>query len=89
MIGQSPLEIMIMVITETFEGAWWYSACHASNLNGWYRRGNQSSYADGVNWKGWKDYRYPLKRRDENKTGGFLNCHIYVTIVIKYLLSKN
>lgn len=44
-----------------YHGAWWYSDCHTSNLNGLYLRGLHKSYANGVNWKSWKGYNYSYK----------------------------
>jgi hypothetical protein len=48
----------------TYKGAWWYTACHDSNLNGFYYLGTQSSDADGVNWKAWKGHYYSLRKTE-------------------------
>lgn len=44
-----------------FKGAWWYTGCHESNLNGLYLKGLHESHANGVNWKHFKGYNYSLK----------------------------
>ncbi|XP_053667025.1 ficolin-2-like [Anopheles marshallii] len=45
----------------TYTGAWWYSACHTSNLNGKYLRGETKEYATGMVWRTFREYFYSLK----------------------------
>lgn len=47
-----------------FSGAWWYSACHNSNLNGLYLRKNHTSFGNGVNWFHLRGYHYSLKNTE-------------------------
>ena len=44
-----------------YSGAWWYNACHDSNLNGPYLGGFQESYANRINWVTFRGHYYSLK----------------------------
>ncbi|XP_053674070.1 ficolin-2-like [Anopheles nili] len=44
-----------------YSGAWWYGACHKSNLNGLYLRGETKEYATGMVWYTFRGHHYALK----------------------------
>ncbi|KAL9692445.1 hypothetical protein quinque_016411 [Culex quinquefasciatus] len=44
-----------------FQGAWWYEACHESNLNGAYVRGTVTDFATMMCWKSFRGFYYGLK----------------------------
>jgi len=43
---------------QLYHGAWWYIACHYSNLNGEYKN---NAFGQGINWYTWTGYYLSLK----------------------------
>ncbi|XP_068128508.1 ficolin-1-like [Hyperolius riggenbachi] len=46
---------------EQWTGAWWFSDCHYSNLNGLYLRGEQTKHSSGVIWASFRGFSYSYK----------------------------
>nr|XP_019561842.2 microfibril-associated glycoprotein 4-like [Aedes albopictus] len=44
-----------------FNGAWWYTSCHSSNLNGKYLKGNTAEHGTGMVWNTFRGPHYALK----------------------------
>ena len=46
------------------KGAWWYSGCSLSNLNGLYHNGGYIQGDIGMKWKTFRGHFYSLKRTE-------------------------
>ena len=49
---------------QVYPGAWWYTACFGSHLNGLYSHSPVISYSRGIIWYTWKGSYYSLKFAD-------------------------
>ena len=47
---------------EDYEGAWWYSNCHDSSLNGRYYYEPKVDNNQGIQWEHWKGNYYSMKK---------------------------
>jgi hypothetical protein len=62
---EAPVEFWNGNCAARFHGAWWYTACYRSNLNGRYYKETSGAVAkkknDGVSWNSWLGNKYSLK----------------------------
>ena len=47
-----------------FQSAWWYKNCYRSSLNGRYSKTSTVAHGHGIQWSGWKGYKYSWKKSE-------------------------
>ncbi|XP_070190887.1 ficolin-1-A-like [Littorina saxatilis] len=52
---------------QRFHGAWWYTNCHYSNLNGDYKTSRRDSNQDGMSWRTFEGYVFYSMKFTEMK----------------------
>ena len=59
---------------QRYRGAWWYTACHHSQLTGEYLYAKHSTYTEGIYWDHWKGMYYSYMQAEMKvRPANFLN----------------